>query len=92
MVTEREVKRLPMEEGAGENWSLSLEDLERAFPFFTAVGPEEVEVAPVGGGFGKEVVAIPELFEIKELVFDEAVDGFDIALPGVALGRNEAVI
>jgi hypothetical protein len=29
---------------------------------------------------------------IKELVFDQAVDGFDIALPSVAFGRDVAMV
>ncbi len=71
---------------------LDLKDLQRAFPFFTAVRTEEVKVAPVGGDFDEEVVAITELLQIKKFIFHQAVNGFDIALPGVTLGGNEAVI
>ncbi len=70
---------------------MRLEDLERAFPFFTSIGTDQVEVAPIGSDFGKEVVPIAELLAVKKLVF-EAVDRFDVTLPGVALRWNEAVI
>ncbi|WCJ57958.1 hypothetical protein NXS98_11725 [Fontisphaera persica] len=33
-----------------------------------------------------------EGFAVEEFVFDQAVDGFDVALPGVAFGRDEAVV
>jgi hypothetical protein len=81
-----------MKESAGQSGSLSEEDLQRAFPFLAAVGAEEIEVVPVRGDLAEEVVAVAELLQIEEFVFDQAVDGFDVALPGVALGRNEAVL
>ena len=69
-----------------------MEELEWAFPLFGSVGTDEVKVASVGGDFGEEVLAAVELFAIEELVLDQAMNRFDIALPGVTLGGNEAVI
>ena len=69
-----------------------MKDLERAFPFFASVGTNEIKVAPVGRDFGEEVLGAVELFAIEELVLDQAMNGFHVALPGVTLGRNEAVI
>ena len=42
--------------------------------------------------FGKEVSATGEVFQIEELIFFEAVDGFDIALVGVRGGRDARVL
>ena len=81
-----------MDEGASESWSLCLEELERAFPLFAAVGTNEVEVAPIGGDLGEEVIAIAELFAIEKLIFDQTMNCLDVALPGVAFGWDEAVI
>ena len=61
-------------------------------PFLAAVGTDEVEVMPVGGDFGPEVGDAGEGFQIKELVFDEAVNGFDVTLPGVTFGGDIAVV
>ena len=69
-----------------------MEDLERALPFFATIGADEVEVVPVGGDFAPEVGRTGEGLAIKELVFDEAINGFDIALPGVTLGRDVTVV
>src|SRR4030095_13271327 len=69
-----------------------LENLQRALPLFGSVGTNEVKVTPVGGGFGKEFGAGPKVFTIEEFIFDQAVDGFDVALPGVTFRWNEAVI
>ena len=67
---------------------LGLKDLERALPLLSAIGADEIEAPPVGGDFAPEVRRAGEGFAGEELVFDEAVDGFDIALPGEAVGRN----
>jgi hypothetical protein len=42
----------------------------------------------IGEGFGEEVAATRERFQVEELTFDEAVNGFDIALEGASGGRN----
>ena len=52
------------------------------------VGAGEVEVELVGEGFGEEIAAAGERFQVEELIFDEAMDGFDIALEGGSGGRN----
>ena len=51
--------------------------------FFVRVGTSEVEVELVGVGFGEEIAAAGEVFQVEELVFFEAMNGFDIALVGV---------
>ena len=47
---------------------------------------------PVGGDLAPEVGRAGEGFAVEELVFDEAMDGFDVTLPGVTLGWDVAVI
>src|SRR5882672_9226148 len=91
MVALGEVERVPVEEGSGQDRSRGMEDLERALPFLAAIRSDEIEVMPVGGDLGPEVVGTGEGFAVEELVLDEAMDGFDIALPGVALGRDVAM-
>jgi hypothetical protein len=68
-----------------------LEDLQRALPFLAAVGAHQIEVIPVGGGFGPKVGRIAEGFPVKELVFHGAMHGFDVALPSVPFGRDVTV-
>ena len=62
--------------------------MQRALPFLAAVGADEVEVMPVGGGLAPEVGRAGEGFAIEELILDEAMDGFNLTLPGVTLGRD----
>jgi hypothetical protein len=64
------------------------DDLPRSEVLFVGVGAGEVEVELVGEGLGEEVAAVGERFQIEELIFDEAVDGFDIALEGMSGGGN----
>ena len=66
-----------------------LDDLPGAEILFVGVEADEVEVELVGMSFGEEVAAAGEGFQIEELVFDQAVDGFDVALEGVG-GRRDA--
>ena len=69
-----------------------LDDLPRAEIVFVGVGPDEIEVELVRVGFGEEVAAAGEVFQIEEFVFFEAMDGFDIALIGVSGGRDTHVL
>ena len=69
-----------------------LDDLPGAEILFVGVGTDEVEIELIGEGFGEEVAATGERFQVKELIFDEAMDGFDIALEGVSGGRNANVL
>ena len=69
-----------------------LDDLPGAEVLFVGIGTNEVEVELVGKGFGEEVAATVERFQVEELIFDEAVNGFDIALEGVSSGRNANVL
>ncbi len=47
------------------------------------VGPHEVEIELVGVGLGEEVSTGRERFQVEELIFDQAMHGFDVALIGV---------
>jgi len=47
---------------------------------------DEVEVELKGVSLGEEVAAAGERFQIEELVFDQAMDGFDLSLEGVSGG------
>lgn len=60
--------------------------MQGAEPFLAAIGAHEVEVMPAGGNLGPEVGRAAEGFAVKELVFDQPVDGFNLTLPGVTLG------
>ena len=50
---------------------------------FVGVFPGDVEPEVAEGGFGQEGVCAAEAFHVVELVFDEAVGGFYVCLPGV---------
>jgi hypothetical protein len=76
----------------GEARSELLEDLPRAEVLFVGVGANQIEVDLIGEGLGEEVSPAGERFQVKELVFDEAMNGFDIALEGVSGGRNTGVL
>lgn len=65
-----------------------MEDLKRTLAFLSAVGPHEVEVVPIGSDSSPGVGGAGEGFAAEKLIFDEAVKGFDVALSGVALGRD----
>ena len=69
-----------------------LDDLPGAEVLFMGVGADEVEIELVGEGFGEEIAAARKGFQVEELIFDEAVNGFDIALGGVSGGRNADVL
>jgi hypothetical protein len=49
------------------------------------VRTSQVEVELIGLRLGEEFTAAGEGFQIEELIFDQAVNGFDIALIGVFL-------
>jgi hypothetical protein len=65
-----------------------LDDLPGGLIFFVGVRPGEVEVELIGVHLGEEIAAAGEGFQIEELVFFEAMNGFDIALVGVSRGRD----
>ena len=66
-----------------------LDDLAGAEILCVGIGTSAIEVELVSESFGKEIAATVERFQVEELIFDEAVDGFDIALEGVS-GRGDA--
>ena len=65
-----------------------LDDLPGAEVLFVGVGADEVEVELIGKGLGEEITAAGERFQIEELIFDQAMHGFDIALVGMRSGRD----
>ena len=69
-----------------------LEDLPRGEVGFMGVGTCEVEVELVERSLGEEVGTAGEGFDFEELVFDEAMDGFDVALVGVSARRDALVL
>jgi hypothetical protein len=69
-----------------------LDDLPWGTACFVGVGPGQVEVELIEGGFSEELSAGAEGFQVVELVFDEAVDGLDIALIGVGGGLDALVL
>ncbi len=56
------------------------------------IGASQVEVELVKGSLGQKVGAVGEGFQVEELVFDEAVDGLDVALIGVGPRRDALVL
>ena len=69
--------------------SKAFDDQPGAQIVFVRVGAHEIEVKLVGVGFGEKIAAAGEIFQVEELVFFEAMDGFDVALVGVS-GRRDA--
>src|SRR5665213_1409739 len=60
--------------------------------FFVRVGASEVEVELVGVDFGEEIASAGEVFQVEELVFFEAMNGFHVALVGVSGGWDAHVL
>ena len=92
MVVLGEVEGTPVQDGTDQCGGFDRQDLEWALPLLSAVGPDEIEVEPVGGDLAPEVGRAGEGFTVEELIFDEAVDGFDITLPGVTFGRDVTMV
>ena len=67
-----------------------MDDLPWRKASFVGVGPSQVEVELVEGRLGEELGAIAEGFQVVELVFDEAMGSFHIALVGMS-GRGDAL-
>ena len=68
-----------------------MQDLPGSEQAFMGVGPGEVEVELVERGLGEEVGAAGKRLDVEELIFDEAMDGLDIALIGMR-GRRDALV
>src|SRR5581483_11514048 len=69
-----------------------LDDLPGTLIFFVGVGTDKIEIELIGVGFGEEVAAAGEVFQIEELVFFEAMHGFHVALVGVGWGWDAHVL
>jgi hypothetical protein len=76
----------------GEAGSELLNDLPRGETSFMGIGASQVEVELVERSLGHELGATAEAFQVEELVFDKAVDGFDVGLIGVSGGRDALVL
>src|SRR3972149_6124257 len=88
-----------VEEGGGKQAEVEgeagvelLDDLPRATASLVGVGSAAVEVELIEGSLGQELGAAGESFQVKELVFDEAVHGLDVTLVGVSGGRDAVVL
>src|SRR5260370_20207981 len=68
--------------------SEALDDLPGAQIFFMGVGSHKVEVELIGVHLSKEFATACELFQVEELVFFEAMNGFDVALVSVRGGGD----
>ena len=69
-----------------------LDDLPWGETSLVGVGARQVEVELIEGSLGHELGAAAEGFQVEELILDEAVDGFDVALVGVGAGRDAVVL
>jgi len=67
------------------------QQFQRAAIAFIAIFTSDVEVAPVVPGLVEEVISGLEFFSVEELVFAEAMDGFDIAVVGMSGRGNEGM-
>ncbi len=76
----------------GETRSELLDDLPGSEPLLVRVGPSQVEVELIERGLGQEVGTVVESFQVEELVFDEAMNGFDVGLIGVRGGRDALML
>src|SRR3972149_7111279 len=76
----------------GETGSELLDDLPWGETSLVGIGTRQVEVELIERNLGQELGAAGESFQVEELVFDEAVDGFDITLIGVGAGRDAVVL
>ena len=89
IIQENRWKQTKLERPAGLEL---LDDLPGAEVLFVRVGTDKVEVELIGKGFGEKVSPARERFQIEELIFNQAVNGFHIALEGVSGGRNANVL
>ena len=48
----------------------------------------DVEVVPVGCELLPEIIDVAKGFAVKELIFAESVDSFDVTLPGISFDWN----
>jgi hypothetical protein len=87
-----EVKSGKVGDGRVEPRGAVAEDLQGALPFFAAIGSHQIEVVPVALDLSHEVGATGEALAVEELCFLKAVDGFDIALPGIGFGWDVTMV
>jgi hypothetical protein len=69
-----------------------MDDLPWGEASLVRIGSSHVELELAEGSFGQEVDPVGEGFESGELIFDEAVNSFDVALAGVGGGRDAIVL
>ncbi len=75
-----------------ETGSELLDDLPGSETSLVRVGPSQVEIELIERRLGQKVGAVVESFQVKELVFDEAVDGFDVGLIGMRGGGDARML
>ena len=69
-----------------------MDDLPGSETSLVRIGSGQVEVELMERNLGQELGAAGESFQVEELIFDEAVDGFDVGLIGVGAGRDALVL
>jgi hypothetical protein len=67
-------------------------DLPRGEIFFMGIGAGQIEIELIERSLGHKVGATVESFQVQEFIFDEAMDGFHVALIGVGTGRDALVL
>jgi len=60
--------------------------------FLVGIRSREIEIELVGLRLGEEFTATGEGFQIEELIFDQTMHGFDIALIGMGRGWDAQVL
>src|SRR5713101_3653078 len=65
-----------------------MNDLPWCLVFLVTILSGDVEPKIVSCGFGQKVSPRTEVFDFIELIFDQAVHGFDVGLPAVGARRD----
>jgi hypothetical protein len=60
-----------------------LDDLPWSETSLVRIGASQVEIELIQRSLGQELGAAAEGFQVEELIFDEAVDGFDPSADGL---------
>jgi hypothetical protein len=68
-----------------------MDDVPRRFMSFIAIFSGGIEPKVVSGGLSQEMGAVEKGFNLIEFVFDQAVSGFHIRLPGMGTGGDGLV-
>ena len=74
-----------------ETWLARMNDLPGRLILFVAILAGDIEPQEIGGGFSQEVGSRRELLHLIELIFNQAMDGFDVCLPAMRAWRNSVM-